>query len=53
LAGCDVPRGVEVTTRETPDTIYYFLLNFVDRAHDIRLPHVMEELILAMWLLEI
>lgn len=40
-----VPRGVEVTTRETADETYYFLLNFVDSTHEIRLPHAMEELI--------
>jgi beta-galactosidase len=41
----DVPRGVEVTTRETPDTTYYFLLNLAETAHDIRLPQPMHELI--------
>ena len=41
----DVPRGVEVTTREMPDTTYYFLLNLVETAHDIRLPQPMHELI--------
>ena len=41
----EAPRGVEVTTRETPDTTYYFLLNLVETAHAIRLPGPMDELI--------
>ncbi len=41
----EVPKGVEVTTRETPDTTYYFLLNYTDNPHDIHLPQPMEELI--------
>jgi Beta-galactosidase C-terminal domain len=40
-----VPEGVEVTSRETPDAIYYFLLNLVDSPHDVRLPQPMDELI--------
>ncbi len=41
----DVPRGVEVTSRETADTTYYFLLNLVENAHEVHLPQPMEELI--------
>jgi len=41
----DAPRGVEVTTRETPETTYYFLLNLVDSAQAVPLPEPMDELI--------
>ncbi|HWX20244.1 MAG TPA: beta-galactosidase trimerization domain-containing protein [Candidatus Binatia bacterium] len=41
----DAPRGVEVTTRETADAIYYFLLNLTETQHDVPLPHPMNELV--------
>lgn len=41
----EVPRGVEVTTRETPDTTYYFLLNYTEDRRDIRLPQPLDELV--------
>jgi beta-galactosidase GanA len=41
----EVPRGVEVTSRETADTAFYFLLNFTETLHEIRLPQPMDELV--------
>jgi beta-galactosidase len=40
------PYGVEVTSREDANTIYYFLLNLTETAHNnIRLPRPMHDLI--------
>ena len=40
------PYGVEVTSREDADSIYYFLLNLTETAHErIDLPRAMEDLI--------
>ena len=42
----EVPYGVEVTSRQEGGTIYYFLLNLTEIAHEnIALPHPMEDLI--------
>ena len=41
----EVPKGVEVTTRETPQTTYYFLLNYTESEQQIHLPQPMDELI--------
>lgn len=41
----EAPEGVEVTSRETLDTTYYFLLNLTDTQHDVPLPRPMNELV--------
>jgi beta-galactosidase len=41
----EVPVGVEVATRETHDTTYYFLLNYTETTHEIHLPRAMDELV--------
>ena len=44
----EVPEGVEVTTRQTGDTTYYFLLNLTAQRHgDISLPNSMDDLVRA------
>jgi beta-galactosidase GanA len=41
----EVPKGVEVTTRETPETTYYFLLNYTKSEQQILLPQPLDELV--------
>jgi beta-galactosidase len=42
----EAPAGVEVTSRQDSESIYYFLLNLTETAHDkIALPHSMDDLI--------
>jgi beta-galactosidase len=41
----EAPRGVEVTSRETPDTTVYFLLNLTETRHEVSLPRPMNELV--------
>jgi beta-galactosidase len=40
------PYGVEVTSREDADTIFYFLLNLTEATHnEVQLPRPMDDLI--------
>lgn len=39
------PAGVEVVSRQTPDAVYYFLLNLTEEAHEIPLPHPMSDVL--------
>ena len=39
------PYGVEVTSREDTNTVYYFLLNLTETAHKIPLPRPMTEMV--------
>ena len=42
----EAPYGVEVVSRETTDTIFYFLLNLTENTHpNIRLPRMMSDMI--------
>jgi len=39
------PTGVEVVSRQTADTVFYFLLNLTEAGYEIELPHAMNDLI--------